>query len=38
MASANIRTVTMAPARLQVRMDSLLPFLQGAFTPYNMPV
>ena len=25
-------------ARLEVRMDSLLPFLQGTCTPYNMPV
>jgi hypothetical protein len=28
----------MPPARLGVRMDSLLPFLQGFFLPYNMPV
>jgi hypothetical protein len=28
----------MTPARLEVRIDSLLPFLQGTCTPYNMPV
>jgi hypothetical protein len=28
----------MSLARLEVRMDSLLPFLQGFFLPYNMPV
>jgi hypothetical protein len=28
----------MFPARLEVRMDSLLPFLQGSCIPYNMPV
>ena len=32
------RHLTMTPARLEVRMDSLLPFLQGTCTPYNMPV
>ena len=25
-------------ARLEVRMDSLFPFLQGSRIPYNMPV
>ncbi|MGB6691217.1 MAG: hypothetical protein WBE76_25570, partial [Terracidiphilus sp.] len=25
-------------ARLEVRMESLLPFLQGTCTPYNTPV
>ena len=28
----------MSPARLEVRMDSLLPFLWGSCIPYNMPV
>ena len=28
----------MSHAKLEVRMDSLLPFLQGTCTPYNMPV
>jgi len=28
----------MSHARLEVRMESLLPFLQGTCTPYNMPV
>jgi hypothetical protein len=28
----------MSHARLEVRMESLLPFLQGTRTPYNMPV
>ena len=28
----------MPPARLAVRMDSLPPFLQGSYLPYNMPV
>jgi hypothetical protein len=28
----------MSHAKLEVRMDSLLPFLQGTYTPYNMPV
>jgi hypothetical protein len=28
----------MPHARLEVRMESLLPFLQGTCTPYNMPV
>jgi hypothetical protein len=32
------RHLTMTPARLEVRMDSLLPFLQRIHTPYNMPV
>jgi hypothetical protein len=28
----------MSQAKLEVRMESLLPFLQGTCTPYNMPV
>jgi hypothetical protein len=28
----------MSHAKLEVRMESLLPFLQGTCTPYNMPV
>jgi hypothetical protein len=28
----------MSHARLEVRMESLAPFLQGTCTPYNMPV
>ena len=28
----------MPHAKLEVRMESLLPFLQGTCTPYNMPV
>ena len=28
----------MSHARLEVRMESLAPFLQGTSTPYNMPV
>ena len=28
----------MSYAKLEVRMESLLPFLQGTCTPYNMPV
>ena len=28
----------MPPARLGVRMDSLFPFLQGSYLPYNMSV
>jgi len=28
----------MSHAKLEVRMESLLPFLQGTRTPYNMPV
>jgi hypothetical protein len=29
---------TMPTARLEVRMESPLPFLKGSFIPYNMPV
>ena len=32
------RQLTMPPARLEVRMESLIPFLWGSFIPYNMPV
>ena len=28
----------MSHAKLEVRMESLIPFLQGTYTPYNMPV
>jgi len=28
----------MSHAKLEVRMESLAPFLQGTCTPYNMPV
>jgi hypothetical protein len=28
----------MGPARLEVRMESLSPFLWGSCIPYNMPV
>jgi hypothetical protein len=28
----------MLPARLEARMESLSPFLQGSFIPYNRPV
>ena len=28
----------MSHAKLEVRMESLLPFLQGTCTPYNIPV
>ena len=30
--------LAMSHARLEVRMESLFPFLQGTCTPYNMPV
>src|SRR5438552_3023314 len=32
------RDLAVSPARLEARMESLSPFLQGSFIPYNMPV
>src|SRR6516164_6181534 len=37
-AYASRKHLAMSHARLEVRMESLLPFLQGTCTPYNMPV